>query len=284
MPDSGFLISCASIAPSAVTERAALRWVNCLSIFSAIARSCSIIATESLGCGRGAMKTSTDPRPARSRRGNVDLVTCDRRVVPARVGHEPEHRRAERQEIGQDASAGARRDPCRRNVSAATLASITSVLPVDGDQRLGQRIEDLCRIEARFRATAPSRGLLHDFVVERPGQQRHGAARDRRSSQARVGAAPARRRPPRRRRSASARDGGPARDPSLPSSQSRCAIAAVAPLLDRRRMKRAAVGERAGNRPDQPRRADRSASDHHAAARPTGPAWRARPRRRRSRR
>ncbi len=28
MPDSGFLISCASIAANAITERAALRWVK----------------------------------------------------------------------------------------------------------------------------------------------------------------------------------------------------------------------------------------------------------------
>ena len=42
MPDSGFLISCASIAASAITERAALRCVNCRSILSAMVRSCSI--------------------------------------------------------------------------------------------------------------------------------------------------------------------------------------------------------------------------------------------------
>ncbi|MEY9616162.1 hypothetical protein ABIF21_009036 [Bradyrhizobium elkanii] len=42
MPDSGFLISWASIAASAITERAALRWVSCRSILSAMVRSCSI--------------------------------------------------------------------------------------------------------------------------------------------------------------------------------------------------------------------------------------------------
>ena len=42
MPDSGFLISCASIAASAITERAALRCVSCRSILSAMVRSWSI--------------------------------------------------------------------------------------------------------------------------------------------------------------------------------------------------------------------------------------------------
>jgi hypothetical protein len=37
--ESGFLISCASIAASAVTDRAALRWVSCRSILSAMVRS-----------------------------------------------------------------------------------------------------------------------------------------------------------------------------------------------------------------------------------------------------
>ena len=43
MPDSGFLISCASMAASAITERAALRWVSCRSILSAMVRSCSMM-------------------------------------------------------------------------------------------------------------------------------------------------------------------------------------------------------------------------------------------------
>ncbi|MGY4352034.1 hypothetical protein ACVWXM_008527 [Bradyrhizobium sp. GM7.3] len=42
MPESGFLISCASIAASAITERAALRWVSWRSILSAMERSWSI--------------------------------------------------------------------------------------------------------------------------------------------------------------------------------------------------------------------------------------------------
>ena len=45
MPDSGFLISCASMAASAITERAAPRWVSWRSILSAMVRSCSITTT-----------------------------------------------------------------------------------------------------------------------------------------------------------------------------------------------------------------------------------------------
>ena len=45
MPDSGFLISCASIAAKALTERAAPRCVSWRSILSAMVRSCSITTT-----------------------------------------------------------------------------------------------------------------------------------------------------------------------------------------------------------------------------------------------
>ena len=49
MPDSGFFISCASIADIALTERAAPRWVNCLS----------------MRCASDRGWTSTAPRPRR---------------------------------------------------------------------------------------------------------------------------------------------------------------------------------------------------------------------------
>ena len=59
MPESGFLISCASIAPSAVIERAAPRWVICRSILSAMVRSCSITMTSSPASPSGVANTST---------------------------------------------------------------------------------------------------------------------------------------------------------------------------------------------------------------------------------
>ncbi|MNV90238.1 hypothetical protein D3C71_1846070 [compost metagenome] len=46
MPESGFLISCASIEARPVTERAAARCVNCRSILSAIDRSWNTTTTE----------------------------------------------------------------------------------------------------------------------------------------------------------------------------------------------------------------------------------------------
>ena len=54
MPDSGFLISCASIAARPVTERAAPRCVIWRSILSAIERSWNITTTEPGSSGTGA--------------------------------------------------------------------------------------------------------------------------------------------------------------------------------------------------------------------------------------
>ena len=63
MPDSGFLISCASMAASAITERAAPRWVSWRSILSAMVRSCSITTTWSGYSGSGATCRSTRRSP-----------------------------------------------------------------------------------------------------------------------------------------------------------------------------------------------------------------------------
>ena len=63
MPDSGFLISCASMAASALTERAAPRWVSWRSILSAMVRSCSITTTWSGRSGSGATCRSTSRSP-----------------------------------------------------------------------------------------------------------------------------------------------------------------------------------------------------------------------------
>ena len=63
MPESGFLISCASMAASAITERAAPRWVSCRSILSAMVRSCSITTTWPGRSGTGATLRSTRRSP-----------------------------------------------------------------------------------------------------------------------------------------------------------------------------------------------------------------------------
>ena len=60
MPDSGFLTSCASIAAMAVTERAALRWINWSSILRAIERSCS--DTTTLPAGSVMVETAAETK------------------------------------------------------------------------------------------------------------------------------------------------------------------------------------------------------------------------------
>ncbi len=63
MPESGFLISCASMAASAITERAAPRCVSWRSILSAMVRSCSMTTTWSCRSGSGATCRSTRRSP-----------------------------------------------------------------------------------------------------------------------------------------------------------------------------------------------------------------------------
>ena len=59
MPDSGFLISCASTAASPDTERAAARWVSWRSIICAMFRCCSMSTTSPGWSGIGPPCTST---------------------------------------------------------------------------------------------------------------------------------------------------------------------------------------------------------------------------------
>ena len=123
MPDSGFLISCASIAPSAVTERAALRWVSCLSIFSAIDRSCSRSSHPVLGARQRRDEGVDQPAEAGARRRDVEPVAVDRRLGGDRVGDQVEHRRAERQNVDELARAAAPSGPMSKKCSAAMLTS-----------------------------------------------------------------------------------------------------------------------------------------------------------------
>ncbi len=74
MPESGFLISCASMEARPVTERAAARCVSCRSILSAIERSWNTMTTE---------PARTEPAPHRGRPAcrRRAAVTRDRRGI-----------------------------------------------------------------------------------------------------------------------------------------------------------------------------------------------------------
>ncbi len=81
---SGFLISCASMAASAITERAAPRCVSCRSILSAIVRSCSMI-DDVVGGFRHRRDVQIDqPLAGRARRRQIDLVFVDGGAAMAR--------------------------------------------------------------------------------------------------------------------------------------------------------------------------------------------------------
>ena len=216
MPESGFLISCASIAPSAVTDRAALRWVSCLSIFSAIDRSCSRSVTPPSLIGSGATKASTSRPTPGARRRDVELVAVDGRLGGDRVGDELEHRRAERQEVGE-ARAQQHARPMSKKCSAAVLTSRIAPRGVDRQHGLGQRVETAAtdravRRPADDRGRGDSRRRPLRRGVEGARQQRAAPrlgvlGRHQRAAQCGRRAAPFRR----RRRDACARGAGPAR-------------------------------------------------------------------------
>ena len=105
MPDSGFLISCASMAASAITERAAPRWVSCRSILSAMVRSCSMTTTWPAYSGSGATWRSTSRSPGLRGVREIDLVFVDRRAARAHLLDQREQRRAERHQIAQHVPA-----------------------------------------------------------------------------------------------------------------------------------------------------------------------------------
>ena len=101
MPDSGFLISCASMAASAITERAAPRWVSWRSILSAMVRSCSMTTTWPGRSGTGATCRSTEALAGIARRAEIDLVLVDRGAALAHLLDQRQQRAAERHEVAQ---------------------------------------------------------------------------------------------------------------------------------------------------------------------------------------
>ena len=145
MPESGFLISWASIAPSAVTDRAALRWVSCLSIFSAIDRSCSMKHHAAAFRGRGETKGVDHSPEAGARRGDVELVAVDRRLAGDRLLDEAEHRRAERQDVGEP-GAQQRRAAHVEEMFGRVVDLADASRSVERQHRLRQGVEQSQRV------------------------------------------------------------------------------------------------------------------------------------------
>ena len=140
MPDSGFLISCASMAASAITERAAPRWVSWRSILSAMVRSCSITTTWSGRSGSGATCRSTRRSPGLRGVAEVDLVFVDRGAAAAHLLDQRQQRAAERHEVAQHLPAQQQHrrleEGFRRDIGVGDLA-----VGVDHDDRMRQRVE-----------------------------------------------------------------------------------------------------------------------------------------------
>ncbi len=192
MPESGFLISCASMAPSAVTERAALRWVN-LSVY--FFGNCPFLQHDRDRAAwlrqRGDENVDTAPA-SRARRGNVELVAVDGRMVAARISDEPEHRRAERQKVGQARAQQKRRAPCRKNSRPRCWPRSPRSWPSMVISGCASAFRDLGRIGAPSCGTARSRGSSSVAAVEGLLEQSARTRRALRSSRARAGAPPAR--------------------------------------------------------------------------------------------
>src|SRR5208283_3020235 len=126
---------------------------------------------------------------AGSRRGNVDLVARDRRVVLARVRSSAPW-------------------PISKKVSAAVLASVTRPCPSTVISGWASALSTLAGSDrALWNAAVTPRPPASRR--RRPGRAASARIRDRRSSPVRAGATPARRQPPRRRRGACAHGGGP---------------------------------------------------------------------------
>ena len=149
MPDSGFLISCASIAASAITERAALRWVSCRSILSAMVRSCSITTIWPGRSVSGATCRSTWRSPPMRGVPRSTLYSLTGEPLGAHLVDQRQQRTAERhqllqrlplQELGRNLEEGFGGD-----VGVDDLA-----VGRHQQHRIGQRVEDgLARRRAR---------------------------------------------------------------------------------------------------------------------------------------
>ena len=141
MPDSGFLISCASIAASAITERAALRWVNCRSILSAMVRSCSITTIWPGRSVSGATCRSTWRSPPIRGVPRSTLYSLTGEPLDAHLIDQRQQRTAERHQFLQRLAL----QKLRRNLEERFRGHVgVDDLAVGRDQqhRIGQRVED----------------------------------------------------------------------------------------------------------------------------------------------
>ena len=83
MPESGFLISCASIADMAETERAAPRWVNCRSIWWAMERGCTTISACRSPVPVAAGETCKSTIRSAPVRGDVRSIPYSLKLIPS---------------------------------------------------------------------------------------------------------------------------------------------------------------------------------------------------------
>ena len=141
MPDSGFLISCASMAASAITERAAPRWVSWRSILSAMVRSCSITTTKSGCSGSGATCRSTSRSPGLRGVPRSTLYSLTGGAGGAHLLDQSEQRTAERHQVAQQMAPQQRHrnleEGFRRDVGVRHLA-----VGRHDDDGMRQRVED----------------------------------------------------------------------------------------------------------------------------------------------
>ena len=191
MPDSGFLTSCASIAAIAVTERAALRWVEL---------AVDLVGDRALVQGQdqqvrrfpGQRAPGSSPSGCRSRgafeRHVVFRRSCRRCARPRRPARRAGCAAATKSASALPRSAAA---PRPKNCSAAGLTRRIVAAAVDDDDRVGKRGEHRgglgwARQPARLAAAPPERRhdhaacALDKRLVER-ADQRPAPAPGRRS-------------------------------------------------------------------------------------------------------
>ena len=127
MPESGFLISCASMSAER-GDRAGRAAMGQLPVH--FFGNCTFLQhychRRRRSAGSGATKTSTIVPIAGPRRGNIDLIAVDGRRLLSASATRAENRRAERQEVGEP-GAQQRAAPHVEEISrAAILTSITT--------------------------------------------------------------------------------------------------------------------------------------------------------------
>ena len=170
MPDSGFLISCASMAASAITERAAPRWVSWRSILSAMVRSCSMTTTWSGYSGSGATCRSTSRSPGLRGVARSTLYSLTGAPRWRTCSISASKRRAERHQVAHHVPAQHRdrgfEELLGRDIGVGDLA-----VGRDHEHRMRQRVAARRRPASRaWRETACAR------LMRRPSKSAHAKA------------------------------------------------------------------------------------------------------------